>query len=470
MKLNFKIIIISLFIVIVLLLTINSLKHYPGSLTHYICFTLAFNSLLIMGFREKRIFFDTFIGIFFWLGFWLKLTLGLIFYQGGYGLSSNFSATGPSYDLVLQISTSAALALIIASFLREWLFFSYYKTQTRNTLDQLFNFYKNYRFKLIIAYVLFVTLVAASNIYLGVYQKGSPAKTLLPFGISGVYKWLLLFGLTSFSALILEFEFRIKKNPYLAATLGLFESTLTSVALLSRGMILSVACLGFGAYSIVKKNNYFTSLKFQSYTVILFLILFVSSVLSVNFIRTYRYSNLSVSNVTTKAMVSNTRALFLDRFVGIDGVMAISSYSELGWPVWKKAWEEKYSETGTSFYDINIINSSYATADLSNNHFISLSGIVGFLYYPGSVLFVFFGMFILGLLAATFEFIAFKFTGSLILCSVFGYVLAYRYVHFGYVPAQSYLLLASIVINIFIFFLADFALKRLITKPSVHHP
>ena len=39
-----------------------------------------------------------------------------------------------------------------------------------------------------------------SNIVLGIYQRGMVTQTVLPFGLNGIYKWLLQFGLSSMAA------------------------------------------------------------------------------------------------------------------------------------------------------------------------------------------------------------------------------------------------------------------------------
>jgi hypothetical protein len=91
--------------------------------------------------------------------------------------------------------------------------------------------------------------------------------------------------------------------------------------------------------------------------------------------------------------------------------------------------------------------------DGSRHHFISLPGIVAFLYYPGVPPFVFVGMFLLGLFAAGFEWLSFKLLGNeLILAALIGQVVAYRFMSFGFVPSQSYLLFGALLLNILLIY------------------
>jgi len=134
--------------------------------------------------------------------------------------------------------------------------------------------------------------------------------------------------------------------------------------------------------------------------------------------------------------------------------MSVSSYPNKGWDLWRQAWQEKYSENTTSFYDINLINSKYQY--IKNHHYVSLPGIVGFLFYPGSYLFLFVCMILISLSASCFEIFIYKFGGkNIILCSLLAQVIAFRFASFGYVPAQSYLLFGTIFLNIAIIYIIE---------------
>ena len=138
--------------------------------------------------------------------------------------------------------------------------------------------------------------------------------------------------------------------------------------------------------------------------------------------------------------------------------MAVSSSEKLGWELWREAWREKYQEKELSLYDRTFIDSPYTHPDIdkSVSHFVSLPGLVAFLYYPGSLGFLFIASLVCALVAAMFEIATYRFCGrNWILCSLFAQVIAFRYASFGYVPAQSYLLFGTLVLNGLIIFAAD---------------
>jgi hypothetical protein len=71
-----------LFYGLICALFVAGILAYPGQGSIYILFSIVSNTLLYFGFRKNAFFFDTFIAIFFWLGFWLKLTIRVIFMKG----------------------------------------------------------------------------------------------------------------------------------------------------------------------------------------------------------------------------------------------------------------------------------------------------------------------------------------------------------------------------------------------------
>ncbi len=473
-------------------LSFFALINYPGNAVVYIVFTIALNALLILGFTKDKIFFDTFIGIFFWLGYWLKLSVRVAFMGGEFQEPvGNFNGTGAAFDHALIVTTCGVAALLIAGLVRRRYFFSYADAAVRARHESTFAFYKRYRKPVLVLFFALFAAVGITNVIFGIYQRGSIPRTFLPFGLNGVYTWLLLFGMASVSAVILDCEFRIKNNPYLVSVMSLLECFVSNVSMLSRGMVLNGGSLMIGLADNAKKRFVRLSLSYKLVIPVIFAVLFIASVFVVNHVRvalffTYPYGNASVDVHPEKATVSpgeaagllrpplgppvrgpslygkitnaikGVKVLFIDRWVGIEGAMAVSSYPHLGWDLWKRAWKEKFSNYGTSMFDREILKYKYLDVHMSRYHFINIPGIVAFFYYPGSFLFLFISMFLLGLLAAGIEFIIYKLSGAnLILCSLLSQVVAYRYAHFGYVPAQSYLLFGSLLLNVLIIYFFD---------------
>lgn len=333
-----------------------------------------------------------------------------------------------NFDKALIVSSVGLSGFIVASWFRERFLFKYPQKIDGVKSVGLFSFYVKHRKLVLLSFFLLAILVAVTNFYFGIYQRGEIPKTVLPYGLSGVFKWLIIFGLASISALILRYEFELKKaTSYLPVFLSLIECFLSSVSLLSRGMLINVSALGFGAYRSLKINSIKSNLRFLIIVLLLFGAMFGTSVVLVNYMRTYAYGmqisetpavaqelekNIDAHNSDKafKMVIMMTTPLFVDRWVGIEAVLAILKSQKLGWDLWCSAWKEKYSDNAVSFYD-NLIKSNYVNIDTSKHHFINLPGIVAFSFYPGSYLFLFISIFIVGILATLIEISAFKLGG-----------------------------------------------------------
>ena len=458
-------------------LAIVTTINYEGNGYIYIGFTIISNVMLYMGFRKGAIFFDAFIGVLLWLGFWLKLSIRVSFFDGGFHEPvGGFDGSGDAFDYSLLVSSCGFAGLVIASYFREKFIFRYPTVLTNAENSGLFEFYRNYRVRILLLFVIMVLLVASSNAYFGIYQRGSIPRTILPYGLGGIYKWLLLFGLASFTAMILKFEYVLHKKTTLIVTmLGILEGFVSNLSLLSRGMVMNIGALGYGVYRSVSAYKFKTSMRFWVVSIVVFVVFFLSSVIIVNSVRQNSYvkeSSRVESTLSTRLNKSfnETKILFLDRWVGIEGVMAITSSSLRGWPLWEEAWREKYSENNISLYDDKIITSPYRNTDFTKHHFVTSPGVVAFFYYPGSYLFLFSGLFFLGMFSALVEISIYRLGGkNLILCALLSQVVAYRWAHLGYVPSQSYLLFGALFLNLLLIyfankFLAVRSIKRTISE------
>jgi hypothetical protein len=455
-------ILIALFWLTVLSLTGLALSQYQGQWQIYLLFTLSGNLLLYFGFRRNAIFFDTFIGILLWLGFWLKSSIRIAFMGGVIPGSGGFDGSASAFDHSLLISSCGLIAFVVASIIRSRFIFNYPTKNNDIGLTGLFGFYQKYRVYVLSAFALLVLVIAVSNIWFGIYQRGEIPRTVLPFGLSGVYSWLLLFGLASVSALILHFEFAMRRTTSVSvAMLAILETFASNTSMLSRGMILNGGALFYGGLRSIKIHATRSNLRFLVVIIVMLGSLFISSVFLANHLRAGGgMGEISVEEIANNNTSHKLAQLVLDRWVGIEGVMAVVSYSHTGWELWRTAWKEKLDMHQTSFFDQQLITSPYRNMDTNAHHYVSLPGIVAFFYYSGSTIFMFTCLLLLGLLAALVEWSVYKLGGrNIILCSLIAQVVAYRYMSFGYVPAHSYALFGSIYLNLFLIWFADWALR-----------
>lgn len=464
---------------VVVLFWMGSTK-YIGSFYVYLMFSVVANLLLYCGFRKNAIFFDTFIGVFFWLGFWLKFTVRIAFHGGGFTSAPYFDGTGLAFDHSLLVSTCGLFALVVASFAREKFLFSYPKTIYSFQQEGLLELYKRYRKVIWFIFAFLILFVGLSNAYWGIYQRGTLPGVKLPFGLNGIYTWLLMFGLASVSAVMIKLEMELNKQCSTALVImGLFESFVSNVSMLSRGMLLNAAALLYGGLIALKKYTVNMRIPTAIVIVTIFFCLFATSVVLVNYLRLSIFfqphveQSQSAESVMQRQNAESVTKLagsaFINRWLGIEEVIAVSSYPQLGWDVWQEAWKETPTQPHdkTHFYDKTFTHLAQVEIDRTKYHFIaSLPGVVAFFFYPGSLLFLFVSMFLLGWLAAGLEYFTYKFSGmNVILGAFFAQVIAFRFLNFGYVPTQSYMLLGALLLNVILIYFANRFLVLYYKKP-----
>ena len=97
---------------------------YQGSVWVYLLFTVLSTAVLFFGFGRGAIFFDAFIGVLLWIGFWLKFSVRAAFFEGQFNISvGDFDGAPQSLDKALLVVCCALLAILIARLVRlRWIF------------------------------------------------------------------------------------------------------------------------------------------------------------------------------------------------------------------------------------------------------------------------------------------------------------------------------------------------------------
>ena len=479
----FKFLII-IFLCFICYLFFSGLAHYKGNFFIYVMFSILSNYLLFFSFRKNAFFFESFFGLFIWLGFWFKFVCVISFREGqfpeGFG---GFDNSPESFDYALKISIIAFLAIIFSFRLREY-FFNYYKQKSIINENSI---YTNNKKKILLTLSILFILICTLNVFYGIYQKGLLTSYNINFFIHSFFKWALLFGFTAIFSLIIFIEINIYKKFFsFSSILLIFESFFSYTSMLSRGMIFNILAILYGVYRF--KSVFHIKLKTSDFIkfIVLSLFLFYFSSLSVNFLRKnffYEdkplnisiFNNLELNNNYEQKndnlfFFNNKELLYLaaNRWVGIDSVLAVVGKKKiLSFKLLNNSFKEKFSKYNTSFYEetFSILNEHHNNKSINPNLIkgVILPGIIAFLFYSGSFIFLFVSLFFLTFISSFIEYLSFKFTNfNMIFSALIGQTIAYRWIHFGYIPMNSYLLFSSIILTIFlIFFLFNiFNLKK----------
>lgn len=457
----------------------TSLLYQGQKVYTYLIFSLISNFLIIFSLRKNATYFEIFMSFFLWVGFWFKYSAIVILENGKFTEGAN-NAQYPAAEVIdesLFVVSVGILGFILSGYFRQY-FFNYPKKIEIN-LNSFFYF--KYRKYILFLFSLLILAVFFINIFFSIFQKGIYIENNY-FIITQLISYFLLYGLATISSIILFYEFlNFKKIYFLTIFITLFENFLSSVSMLSRGMIFNTSCILLSFYQIHKKINIRINTKFFLMIILLSIFLFYLSVSLVNYLRVSKYgigSNLTNINSTLKSAKEEMHykiikhsytfdkfySLVIRRWVGIDSVIILTEKKNiLSFKILKESLNEKFVKNDLSFYEKKFTNKKNSNEPGPIGHLKgnTLPGIISYLYYSGSLTFLFFSIFILSLFGSAIEFISYKLSNRNIFFScLIGQVIAYRFAHFGYLPANSYKLFGSILFTI----LLVYFLQRLINS------
>jgi hypothetical protein len=196
-----------------------------------------------------------------------------------------------------------------------------------------------------------------------------------------------------------------------------------------------------------------------------FVLLMLASVATVSFMRDFQYSEtkaepmpgawattgapsggLNTEKPVQPTPASNSKVvssfrwilihqLVVNRWIGIEGAMAVSSYAEKGHSLlWDMLTEKRELGKATAYQAVS--NSGYQVPDVKYQ-FASMPGISAFLYFSGSLWIVFGGIAAIVLMVLFSERVILWMTANPILCSLYGITLANTIAQFGITPRQD---------------------------------
>ncbi len=461
-----------LFFSLIFFILFKTFINYEGNQFIYVLFSVISLFLLFFSFRKKSIFFENFFGVFIFLGFWLKFSVIESFNIGfTEGLKGTSIISSQNYDDALLASCVGILGFIFFGLIREKFFFYPSKIKLNINTD----FYKKFRNIIIFVLLFFIILICFINFYFQIYQRGLIGNSY-NFLISGFIKTSLLYFLSLCIAIILFFDLASYKKIFiLILSLIILEPFLSSISMLSRGMIFNSLALIFALYKLTNKIDLKIHINFYLKFLVLLFISFYLCVISVNHLRTSKFNiggtfinensnQYSDNNNATENLKTNiTRSfngfyhLLIHRWVGINSMLLITKDREiLNFGLFYESLKERYDSKSISFYEKNFNiypADNYKTESPRKGN--TLPGLMAFLFFTGSYIFLFFSIMFFSFFASLLEYLIYKSSNyNLIASGLIGMVISYRFAHFGYLPSQSYLLFGSIIGLVILFFLA----------------
>jgi hypothetical protein len=450
-------------------LFIGGVTHYTGSWLTYTMFSVVFLTMLISGFYRQISYGYLFLVVMLWLGFWLKFTVHLVVdYPFGESIGL-FDGSALAWDEVLSVAAAGGLGVIAGRIL--------YRLAGGVGSSMLANkddlnavvpeWYSVRRRWLWVGLVLACVGLAIINASLGILQIGLVPKIYLIWPMNAVICWLIGYGFTLFIATLLWWDIALGRNVSLVVYLVLLEAFTSSVSTLSRGGYIFHAVPQFLA---LYKNQNWVSMCSRRNTVfvcVAFIGLFAISNPLVNMLRNFYYDNSPSADIKTVGSISNVgvgsisstgaglissasagsissagaglKALAkfaVDRWIGTEGVMAVSAHSKKGVELLTQGLKER-REIGKDSLYIEISRPVYlGKVDKSKFQFSEIPGAMAFLYYSGRIWVVMLGMVVLVLVLLISERFVFRLTKNPLLSALWGGAVANTVAQMGVAPSS----------------------------------
>ncbi len=475
----------------------------------------------LIAFNTKSFFFQKFFSFYMWLGFTFYYFIHLIFFDQKYALKiGNFDILNPLHLKELYLVLIYFFLGILSSLLVSNFFFN---TNYKKKKIQFNIYYKkniNYFFLVIITIILVIFFLNFSFKIFDYYFFSQAKYNSL---IDLFLKWFFLFGFSSIFCIFLDIK-SSKKIIIILFLISIFQEFLFYFSILSRGSIFnSVALLIALLSKYYYKNDFNLKLFFNLSLIIFFLFIFnivaLSNFRGLNYDKNFeKYrGSLNSSNIEVQEkknyyknklnikrdlwqilkedrikvrelykiqllkdesskdqanLKEKFKNVFLkinrtfddlkitllrNRLFGMDSMMAVVGYDQKNFKLLNESLNEKFTPGKSSLFD-TIRNETYS-GEITRN--VTFPTILGFMYYSGSLIFVFFITTFIGMFFNLVEKINVFLNNNIFLSALLSQFAAYRLWHFGYVPINSYKFILSILISIIVCFLVRQTLIKL---------
>lgn len=399
---------------------ICSIVQYPGNKIIFSFFCLAIFATTAFAVRFPKQYAHFFLSIAWFVGFWVKYefhqTTGSSYYEP-HGLFEGSDASWDAVFLVIGIGvagylTGRIIALPIVAPATDSL--------SKSTINVPVWWPLCRTFFWVAAGVLIVAIVVANQEF-GLLVRGYVAKHILPWPLGGLFAWITDIGLALLLALFLAWDRQ--------AGFGVMRGF---VALCVEGALFSVSTLSRGVYFFHTVPPLVTegvegSVDKKRWSLLLLVAVWIAVGVAIppttTTLRLIGHDALPATQSELVASESGhfsrnvtgygfdifwnqfvmTGQLFLiDRWTGLEGVMATVSYPPKSWSLLAEAAAQRRSYGTVDVYTRKISGSTFNEEDAKTYHFASLAGPIAFFHFSGSLGLVFAGMaFISVLISAT---------------------------------------------------------------------
>ena len=413
----------------------------PGTLLALAAFHITMAAMIYLIFIGPFSYAYGFWATLIFLGFWPKLVAHLLFGLEFVEPVGAFDRTANQWNTALLATAAAAIGVILIRLSQLMILRRQRYPMAYDSYAGTFpEFYRKYCRWIWLATLVAIFSLSVWNFSAAFYQIGVNPRLILPARMNIGMSWLLNWGFAMWIACLVHWELRLRPSAGPGLLLAIVaEALIASVSTLSRSAYLLHALPGLLAWRLSHCHR--KALRSSIILALIFVTGLGASLATVQFARSQSYFTPGVSaspTLTTPepqasqqppGMFTQIAFLFLHRWVGLEGMLAVTAYPGKGPALLQEALLEN-PKLGVNTIFQQIAKSSYS--ELQDFTFLTLAGTAAFLFYSGSKFLVAAGMAFLTLVLLATETAIRKTTGNLYLAAVAAAAMAYTTVQLNF--------------------------------------
>lgn len=432
-----------------LVLFVIGMNAYEGSASVYAVFSAVFLALLVSAIYRESTYVYSFLAVVLWLGFWNKLSWKLAGFIGLPEPTGQFIETADNWDRVLLVATVAAAAVLVSRCI--WALLGWRTTTTLlgpqcAQVEGGVIAWKRLANTNALGFVLFVFVVLGlvwANVYYGIAMVGLGVRTILPWPLNALIGLMLMGGggLNIWAGAMIWWQAAAGRPVFIYLVVFILCAAIVAVGSLSRLVVVSYALPILYALYLNRRTVVDFSVARSFAVILLFCMTVEGGVIAIGQLRSSLYFNNELAAASpktsqvessffnrTQSTAKQILVFSIVRWVGIEGVMAVSAYHDKSSQLLvnavlerPKAGEAALYERIAPFPEIEHLRPGVVLS--------SVPGGVGFLYYSGSVSLVFFLTLFLSLLLQAIEVAIRRLTANPLLCANAGFLMSMLFAH-----------------------------------------
>lgn len=432
-----------------------SFENYPGGKHIYLLFTAVSLVLLVSALFYSRTYSYILLSIIILFGFWAKVTWHFISEQPFVEPIGAFNGSPEQWDQVILVSTCAFIAILGSLFLVNCI--SNLTGIHANSLRMPSAYKVPSWLKSVSAFhwtifILSVGFIVYLNITYKIFVMGLKSVTVLPWYWNAIITLMLVGGgFSCWIANLIYLENKDKHHIYAVLFALLLISLLISAFTLSKAIIVSYLFPIGVCFLLNYKTFRITIGKGVLMGAFAVLLIFLN-VLVVNTLRPYyfqspdkeitieEFATVASTAATYKNPFNSVKQFFgysLNRWVGIEGVMATVSYDGKSMDLLVEGvFEEPVKTVAPMYSEIGKWNHNYNEIDSKVDNMFLVGG-VGFLNYSGSFSVVLFFTLLISFVFHFFELFVYRLTKNPFLCATIGWITSLAFIHSAGAPLSE---------------------------------